>query len=362
MRILGRSAIGVIAALLSVGAVQAADVEGSSDHPLVGRYEGSEIVGYEVTDYDEAALLEGPFSPLSTTGGTGFKTIEGKITLIYYTLPQGRSTLEVLRNYEASLKSKGFAIAFTCATSNGSCFESGQPEAGYLLGEAVGDPLRVPKLVDDYVHNWFQEGGRYLLGRLDRPEGAVYAALYFGESNRGTAAVVRVVETKEMETDKIQFVTASQMASQIETTGKVALYGILFDFDKDVIKPESKPTLDEIAFLLSARPELRLNIVGHTDNQGSADYNLDLSQRRAASVAAALAAQYGVAPDRLAAGGAGMTQPVDTNDTEEGRAKNRRVELQALGAAAGAGGAVPQTVVPDTIPPAPAATQDATAG
>jgi OOP family OmpA-OmpF porin len=169
---------------------------------------------------------------------------------------------------------------------------------------------------------------------------------------------VRVVETKEMETDKIQFVTASQMAAQIETTGKVALYGILFDFDKDVIKPESKPTLDEIAFLLSARPELRLNIVGHTDNQGSADYNLDLSQRRAASVAAALTAQYGVAPDRLAAGGAGMTQPVDTNDTEEGRAKNRRVELQAQTAAAVAPampiGSAPALPVGSAPAPAPA--------
>jgi outer membrane protein OmpA-like peptidoglycan-associated protein len=338
-----RKGIGALAALMvgGLGALlpaQAADIEGSADHPLVGRYEGSEIVGYEVTEYDEATLVEGPFLPTNTTGGTGFKTVEGKITLIYYTLPQGRSSLEVLRNYEASLKSKGFTIAFTCATSNGSCFESGQPEGGYYLGQAVGDPLRIPKLVGDYVHNWFQGGGRYLLGRLDRPEGAVYAALYLGENNLSTVAVVRVVETKEMETDKIQFVTASQMATSIESTGKVALYGILFDFDKDVIKPESKPTLDEIAFLLSAKPELRLNVVGHTDNQGSADYNLDLSQRRAASVVAALTSQYGIAPDRLAPIGAGMTQPVDTNDTEEGRAKNRRVELETLGADTKPGG------------------------
>jgi OOP family OmpA-OmpF porin len=335
MKILGRIVFAVFAALLSAGAVQASDVEGSSDHSLVGRYEGSEIVGYEVTDYDETNLVEGPFSPVSTAGGTGFRTVEGKITLIYYTLPEGRSTLEVLRNYEESLKSKGFSVVFTCATSNGSCFESGQPEGGYLLGEAVGDPLRIPKLVDDYVHNWFQEGGRYLLGRLDRPEGAVYAGLYLGESSRGGAAIVRVVETKEMETDKIKFVTASQMASSIESTGKVAIYGILFDFDKDVIKPESKPTLDEIAFLLSAKPDLKLKVVGHTDNQGSAKYNLDLSQRRAASVVAALTSQYGVAADRLSASGAGMTQPVDTNDTDEGRAKNRRVELDATGTGTG---------------------------
>ena len=82
--------------------------------------------------------------------------------------------------------------------------------------------------------------------------------------------------------------------------------------------------------LLTSQPDLKLRIVGHTDNQGSADYNLDLSRRRAASVVAALVSQYGVDADRLTAEGAGMTQPVASNDTEEGRAKNRRVELQRI--------------------------------
>jgi outer membrane protein OmpA-like peptidoglycan-associated protein len=325
--------------MLTVTGARASDTEGSSDHPLVGRYQGAEIVAYEVTVYDEAALVEGPFSPVSTTGGTGFTTVEGKVTLIYYTLPQGRSTLEVLRNYEQSLKSNGFSIAFTCATSNGSCFESGQPEAGYLLGEAVGDPLRIPKLVDDYVHNWFQEGGRYLLARLDRPGGAIYAALYIGESSRGTVAVVKVVETGELETDKIKVVTASEMQAAIARSGSIAIYGIHFDFDSDAIKPESTPTLSEIAQLLTSQPALRLRIIGHTDNKGSAAYNLDLSDRRAESVVDALVAGYGIASDRLAATGAGLTEPIDTNDTEEGRARNRRVELQALGDGQSAGGA-----------------------
>ncbi len=155
MRILARLAAALI--IGGLGAIQpahAADIEGSSDHPLVGRYEGSEIVGYEVTEYDEVNLVEGPFSPLNTTDGTGFRTVEGKITLIYYTLPKGRSTLEVLRNYEQSLKARGFSAVFTCATSNGSCFESGQPEAGYLLGAAVGDPLRI-------VGRWHDAACRY---------------------------------------------------------------------------------------------------------------------------------------------------------------------------------------------------------
>ena len=173
-----------------------------------------------------------------TPGATGFKDIEGRSTLIYYTLPEGRSTLEVLRNYEESLKSKGFSLVFSCATSKGTCFLSGQPDAGYHLGNAVGDPLKLPKLVDDYVHNWFERGGRYLLARLDRPQGAVYASLYLGESNRGNVVVVRIVESKDMEANKIVFLNASQMDEAIAASGSVDLYGILFDLDKDTLKPE----------------------------------------------------------------------------------------------------------------------------
>ncbi len=313
------------------GAAYAADVKGSSDHPLVGRYEGSEIVGYRVSDFDEVKIVEGPFDPAhaSDRTGAGFNALEGRIFLIYYKLPEGRSTLEVLRNYQDSLKAKGFSILFTCATSDGTCFESKSPDAGYFIGNAVGDPLTLPKLDDDYVHNWFEQQGRYLLARLDRPEGAVYVSLSLGESSRGNVAVVRVVETKEMETGKIVVLNASQMEQAITDAGRVSLYGILFDFDKDIVKPESKPTLDEIAKLLQGKPDLKLKIVGHTDNQGTADYNLDLSRRRAANVVAALTGSYGIAPDRLSSDGAGLTQPVASNDSEEGRAKNRRVELIA---------------------------------
>jgi OmpA-OmpF porin, OOP family len=327
--------VGLLVALATglglLGAVHAADLEGSADHPLVGRYEGAEIAGYQVTEFDEVAVLDGPFDPVDTSkwSGPGFQDVEGRIVLIYYKLPEGRSTLEVMRNYEDSLKARGFSIVFSCTTSKGTCFQSGEPDSGYHLGSAIGDPLKLPKLMDDYVNNWFQEGGRYLLARLDRPEGAVYASLSLGESKSGNVAVVRIVETKEMEANNIMFVNASQMDQAISGTGRVSLYGILFDLDKDTLKPDSKLTLDEIAKLMQDKPDLKLKIVGHTDNQGTAAYNLDLSQRRAVSVVTALTAVYGIAGDRLSSEGAGLTQPVASNATEEGRAKNRRVELVA---------------------------------
>jgi outer membrane protein OmpA-like peptidoglycan-associated protein len=331
-------------------AAQAADIEGSADHALVGRYEGSEIVAYQVGEYDETRVVDGPFSNVNASSqtGPGFKTLEGRIVLIYYKLPQGRSTLEVLRNYEDSLKAKGFTVLFTCATSKGTCFDTGKDEGAYYLGQSVGDAQALPRMMGDYVHNWFGQG-RYLLARLDRPEGAVYASITLGDSDRSNVAIVRVVETKEMEANKIVFVNASEMEKAINDTGKIALYGILFDFDKDIVKPESKPTLDEIAKLLQAKPELKLLIVGHTDNEGTAEYNLDLSRRRAANVVVALTSAYGIAADRLSAQGAGASSPIASNDDEAGRAENRRVELVAQSGA----GAPPSQVPAQAAGPEP---------
>jgi OOP family OmpA-OmpF porin len=107
----------------------------------------------------------------------------------------------------------------------------------------------------------------------------------------------------------------------------VALYGVYFDNDKDSLRADSQPTLQEIAKLLTANPKLKLQVVGHTDNEGTPDYNLDLSRRRSASVVRALTSSYSVPASRLSSFGCGPYSPVGSNETEDGRAKNRRVEL-----------------------------------
>ena len=167
-----------------------------------------------------------------------------------------------------------------------------------------------------------------MLAKLARPGGDVHAAILIGEVNRLVSAFVAVVEAEAIEEDNIR-VDAGQMARAIAADRKVSVYGIVFDYDDDTLKPESKPTLDAIAKLLDEQPQLRLEIVGHTDNRGTPQYNLDLSRRRAARVVEALTRDYGVAPDRLTSSGAGMMAPIASNDTDEGRAKNRRVELVA---------------------------------
>jgi OOP family OmpA-OmpF porin len=120
---------------------------------------------------------------------------------------------------------------------------------------------------------------------------------------------------------------AKFMAEGINTTGHVAIYGIYFDFNKSNIKPESEPAFREIAKLLQQDPKLKIYAVGHTDNVGGLDYNMKLSQQRAEAVVKELVSKYKIVPDRLKAGGVGPLAPVASNDTEEGKAKNRRVEL-----------------------------------
>ncbi|GAB4324322.1 MAG: hypothetical protein Kow0074_17190 [Candidatus Zixiibacteriota bacterium] len=117
---------------------------------------------------------------------------------------------------------------------------------------------------------------------------------------------------------------------ELEANGRVATQGIYFDINSDRIRPESTPTLKEMGKMLTDHPELRLMIEGHTDSQGDEAYNLELSQKRAAAVKNYLCNEYGIAPDRLETSGLGEGQPVDSNDTPEGRQNNRRVELVKL--------------------------------
>ena len=112
----------------------------------------------------------------------------------------------------------------------------------------------------------------------------------------------------------------------LDKDGRVILYEILFNYDKAILKQESDKQLQYILTLLLENPGLTLEIQGHTDNQGEDDYNLALSQQRAETVRRYLAL-FGIPAEQLTAKGYGESQPVDTNDTEEGRAKNRRVEL-----------------------------------
>jgi outer membrane protein OmpA-like peptidoglycan-associated protein len=133
-----------------------------------------------------------------------------------------------------------------------------------------------------------------------------------------------------IEVIRINYKTAQPVnlvEKQLTEQKRAVTYGIYFDFNKDTIKPESEPVLKEIVQAMTDNPDWKLTVEGNTDNIGGDAYNLDLSKRRAAAVKETLVTRYHIAPDRLSTNGFGASHPIETNDTLEGRARNRRVEL-----------------------------------
>jgi outer membrane protein OmpA-like peptidoglycan-associated protein len=284
---------------------QGTDVQGSSDYPDIGRFEGSWITRYDAKDFDEFWLATGPVEARERGEGTMH---EGRVVRIAYRTPAGPSVLEVARNYENRLTENGYDILYKCRDD-----ECGGYNFRYYGAEVLPAPAMTVNL-DDF---------RYIAA-VKQGSPTVYAAVLVSINNGEVLNQVMAVETGEMEN---RMVDAKQMEEAISETGKIAIYGILFDYDKADIKPESRAALDQIAELMNGNPELKILVVGHTDNQGDMDYNLDLSMRRAQSIVAELSGAYGIAGERLTPAGAGFLSPVASNRTEAGRAENRRVEL-----------------------------------
>ena len=310
--------VALCALLAGVVPAAAKDAPGSADHPLVGRYTGSEIIVYQRSEFDRVDLLAKPVPRRFDWSAALPEDLrvreEGKSFRIVYRAPAERSALEIDANYADSLKAKGFETLFSCTDRECVSGDSGF----YQLGGYLDDSRR---------NGNYGQALTYRLARLSRASGDVHVALLVGKGLGATHVALRVVESKPMQNDQIAFIDSSQMRTGLENGGRIALYGIQFDFDKAEVKPESAPTLREIAKLLLAQPSLRLVVTGHTDGKGTFDYNLDLSQRRARAVVKVLARSHGVAAERLLPFGAGMAAPLASNDDEAGRAKNRRVEL-----------------------------------
>jgi outer membrane protein OmpA-like peptidoglycan-associated protein len=295
--------------LLAYGPARAqrGDVAGSSDYPGIGRFAGSIITGYQVKDFDATRLQAAPFKNGKPADA---RRLEGRITRIGYRTGPGPSILEVSRNFETQLAKAGFETLLACDTK----------ECGGLAFSRSLDVLPMPQMVVDGFDY------RYYAGRKAEAGRETYAAVLVSKNNKNITALLTVAVVGEIEN---KMVDAAAMAKGLGEKGHIALYGIYFDTDKATLKPESKPTLEEIAKLMRSQPELDVFIVGHTDSQGSYDYNLTLSRRRAAAVAAELVRTYGIAKTRLQTAGVGFLAPVGSNASDDGRALNRRVELVA---------------------------------
>jgi outer membrane protein OmpA-like peptidoglycan-associated protein len=317
------------------------DANGSKDPPLLKRYEGSTIIGYDFRKFDQVEFLLGPLktNESGTLAPTRSERLEGQATRILYTAPEGRSPLEVLRNYEQELQKSGFKTIFRCAREQCGGYDGDlaekylYPPSRRLSNTPPPNSGKPPGQVSEFAFSSTKDQ-QFLTARRDGAPGVTYASVYVSmgtfnlhpETFNHPLVLLELVETAPMEAKMVK-VNAAAMAKDVAAKGHVALYGLYFDHDKAEVKPESAETLQEIATFLKQEPRLTMYVVGHTDNVGGYDYNMGLSQRRAAAVVRELTEKYGVAAARLKPAGAGPLAPVAPNDSDEGKAKNRRVEL-----------------------------------
>lgn len=320
-----------LSAAFAAAPAKPVDVKGGHDDPLIQRFTGSWMTGYKHGEFDQSLF----------PGSTRIKddkwvdpvTVEGKITKIFYLSPLGKTPIEVFRNYQQALVAAGFKARVVCERDctdqywamrktieppNGMSWADGGLETigggSYSLTGGVLTP----------------SNGRLWYGTLPRDGQDVHVLLYVSdaenESTHIATTFLQIAEPKAMQTGQVK-VDAKALGQGLEANGKIALYGLYFDTGKADVKPESKPQLDEMAKLLQAQPALKVYIVGHTDNQGSLESNVTLSQQRAQAVAAALVKDYKIDAKRLVARGVASLAPIAANAAETGRAKNRRVEL-----------------------------------
>jgi outer membrane protein OmpA-like peptidoglycan-associated protein len=270
-----KTRLAILMVLLGSGAALAAkpDRAGCSDHALFpARMPNYRIGSCEMKEFDAYTFR---------VAGGKKQRVEGKFTFITYVVDDRKddqSGLAVIRNYENALKKVGGTVQGT----------DGQR---WVTLSAVVDGREV----------WV-------------------------EAEKGNSAIwLRVLEKQAMEQHVVA--DAASFGNDLKATGHVAVYGLYFDTGKSVLKPESTPALQEVAKLLGADPPLKLWVVGHTDSVGAIEGNMKLAQARAEAAVTALTTTHGIAAARLKGYGVGPLAPVASNDSDDGRAKNRRVEL-----------------------------------
>lgn len=283
--------------LLAASPGLAQDAEGCKDHPLFTRFPNTHIIDCQSSQFDLRKFPVGQ----QGKGDEILKSVEveGPVRWLGYELNEGAtppSGLQIMRNFENAAKKAGGTVE---GQYPGWCKAMYDPEGMPRMGNGCTSYALTLK---------FLRGGK-----------ETWVFLQAGENDG--SYVMTVSEREAMKQD----VTVNELADKLTKDGFVTLY-VNFDTGKSTIKPDSAKTLDDAAAALKVAATLRVEVAGHTDNVGAPEANQRLSQERAQAVMAALVGR-GIKADRLTAKGYGQTTPVADNRTEEGRARNRRVEL-----------------------------------
>lgn len=241
---------------------------------------------YKLVDCQQVDFDSYEFYDPATQGKTTVKAEGRKIHLSYYVKPEieanSPSQVQIVHNYETAIQKIG-----------------------------------------GKTYSWTNPVGGELHGRFEAGDKEIFVRVFINQRGKGYSLTFIEREARRQEV----VAEAKAMAEDLATIGKAVLYGLYFDVDKAELKPESEPALAEIVKLLEAEPNLRLYIVGHTDDTGALEHNLQLSRHRAEAVVRELVSRRNIPAHRLEPFGVGPLAPVSSNETEQGRARNRRVEL-----------------------------------
>lgn len=303
----------------------AVDIDGIIEHPMIERYPGQDIAWQHIENYQPYKVAVGPV--------TGYRAItdwietEGRVTRTFYKYEgDDRTYSEVYKNYLDALTTENFEILGhgMSADRKGAAIGSRQ----WMEVTFSANPATKPGAVGTMFSGTSSSGGAgAIVARKERATGVAYVVIYVEQHSKNyIGTLIDIVEVEAAETGLV-VVDAEAMGSDIDEYGRVVLDGIVFDFDKATLKPESKAALEAIVDYLNAHPDKSFYVVGHTDSKGSFAYNRKLSSDRALAVADVLKREYGITPDRLESHGAGPLVPVFSNNSDVGRDKNRRVEL-----------------------------------
>jgi len=278
----------------------------AKDHKLLARYPNATLRKSSHVDTETITIPVAPNAADKTP-----LNLTGDLSRHFYVI-KDVSTLKVFENYKQALNKAGFTVLSKCELA-----ECGSEDAAEKLGAKVS--------LENSVYNDYRKP-YYMLAKKASEAGDIYVSIFVGGFENQVSVQQIILQKKGVVTGLVK-VDADSLKQQIDADGKALIYGIYFDTGKSAVKPESKPTLDVIAQLLTKNKDLLLYVVGHTDDTGAGAANVELSRQRAAAVVNELVTTYKIPAARLQAQGVGPYAPAGNNTSDAGKQKNRRVEL-----------------------------------
>lgn len=306
-----KKAVILLSVLLSSLILYTDNLFAQEQDDIISLFKGSEIM------YDDKIGFETHYY---LTSPTSYKSIDGKIRRQFCAVPEGVSAYEVIKNYEKAIQSKGGKIIYFSKEVKRYKLDNG--EWYYYMRDGFAKARKKhPKIV--HGHFVSHLANKFVVGKIATTENDIFISVAAAD---GYYELVTVI-AEPMAMDNVSL---KMMNEGIAENGRIAIYDIFFDIGKSEVKTESNSALIIIADYLKENSDKRFLVVGHTDNTGDFNANVTLSKERANAVIQTLVKEHGVEQKQLIPYGVGSASPQMSNATDEGKARNRRVELVEL--------------------------------